>query len=437
MHVLLPYIRCVIGMPIGENNELDQAIAEGYNEIYMTTPLGIMKYDKLRPGKDGAPRFICSKVESIPGVTIPKDFSAIQFLPEGRVPYKLLEEVKAFFRKVIEVKGKALEAMIWVLWSQDRGYFLHVPNQEVGHASARYDWASVPEGASVIVDIHSHADFSAFFSGTDDRDDANGIRYSGVIGHNNTASPSMVWRFNNGGQKTKVELSDIFDAPLVPDTAVPGEWLEQVSVHTAPPALTPLGRGKGSWMDQFSKETEPEVRYGKGVWRAGSSIKEYEMGTPSRNSKGQFLPRNGKGRTRDDDDTGHPPGYYGGLLPDSLWNFNGDGVDPLTGEIYEDVRVLPDGSIQVIPGDPVGGSNSYLENGYLDQIAAQHGVEAAERFNEITDNLLHLDHNNELLAEIAGDAFGFMSEDARLAAFKGIYNTLPESDKMKLAQTGL
>lgn len=435
MHVLTPYIRCVIGMPIGENNELGQALAEGYNEIYMTTPNGIMKYDKLRPGKDGASRFICSKVDSIPGVTIPKDFSAIQFLPEGKIPYKLLDEVKGFFRKVIEVKGKALEAMIWVLWSQDRGYFLHVPNQEVGHASARYDWSSVPEGASVIVDIHSHADFSAFFSGTDDRDDSSGVRYSGVIGHNDTPTPSMVWRFNNGTKKTPATLADIFEAPPLVEVTVPGEWLEQVSVNTAPPALTQISR-------RGVNSADTGTRYAKGVWNAMDSIADMEGRTPSRNAKGQFVsektPATRKSREYSHEnswlDIDDGEGGYG-LLSDRFWAYGGRHVDALTGEIETpDVQVMPDGSIRT--RDPVG-SNSYLEDGYLDNIAANHGVEAAECFNEITDNMLLLDQNDELLSEIASDAFGFMSEEARIDAFRAIYNTLPAQAQASLAQNGL
>lgn len=215
-----------------EVNELELAIQNGYQQIFIQTPKGVLKHHVLRPGKDGEARFIRIPVSEVPGIKM-KDISPdIKFLPAGKVPMALLNEVKSFFRAVIVAKGTAVEAMIWVLWSQDRGYYLHVPNQVVGHASAKYDWDGLPANSSIIVDIHSHADFSPFFSGTDNSDDINSIRYSGVIGFNNRPKPESVWRFNYFGLKVDLKIEDIFEEQVV-QTPVPSEWLDAVTLTSS------------------------------------------------------------------------------------------------------------------------------------------------------------------------------------------------------------
>jgi hypothetical protein len=75
---------------------------------------------------------------------------------------------------------------------------------------------------------------SAFFSGTDDTNDAPTIRFSGVFGKLNTPKAETIWRFNYLTKKYKVEVSDMF----LPENSVPvpQEWLDQVTV-TAPTTI--------------------------------------------------------------------------------------------------------------------------------------------------------------------------------------------------------
>lgn len=156
MHIIAPFMSCVVNAPIGdniENSEFDQAVAQGYSEIYMVGPSGIVKYHKLR----GENRYVTVKVDKIPGVKIHEigeDFSS--FLPAGPVPHELLQQVEAFFRQVMAVHNDALEAMIWILYNPERGYFLHVPDQRISKAAVSYNWDGVPAGSSIVVDIHSH-----------------------------------------------------------------------------------------------------------------------------------------------------------------------------------------------------------------------------------------------------------------------------------------
>lgn len=250
MKVLLPGMSCVINA-VAATDELTEAVEAGYSFIYILTPTGIFLRKRLRPGRGGKARFVQSKVDKVPGLEIPKIESEIVFLPDGKIPHTLLAEVESFFRRVIEVKKTPVEAMIWIMWNEEKGYFLHVPRQIVSKASAKYDWTDLPENSSIIVDIHSHADFGAFFSGTDDNDDKDRVGFSGVIGHNNTDSRSYAWRFNNGKDKLQATVQDLFSIPPKLQVSIPDDWVEKVAdpVVARPPAMYHHG---GHYIPQYT-----------------------------------------------------------------------------------------------------------------------------------------------------------------------------------------
>ena len=151
MHIIAPHISCAINVSDPSHEEVfQQAVNDGYVEIYMITPGGVIKHHRLR----GNNRYLRLKVPSIPGMTLPTVSEEINFLPAGKVSWNLFQQIEAFFRKVMEVKKSDVEAMIWVLWNEHQGYYLWVPDQTISKASVRYDWASVPQGSSIIVDIH-------------------------------------------------------------------------------------------------------------------------------------------------------------------------------------------------------------------------------------------------------------------------------------------
>lgn len=160
LHVLIPFARCVVYTPLakveGEKSGFDLAVEQNFQEIYEVGPKGLMVHHRLRPGKDGKPRYVRLKAQGIPGLANPavQADPAIDFLPEGRVPHRLFKQVIAFFKAVSQKHKSDLEAMIWVMWNKDEGYFLHVPDQQISKAAVRYDWSSVPANSSIIVDIH-------------------------------------------------------------------------------------------------------------------------------------------------------------------------------------------------------------------------------------------------------------------------------------------
>ncbi len=151
-----------------------------------------------------------------------------QFLPAGRLPYSLLLQTVSFFLKVSATIGKTsnLEAFVFLCWSAEKGYFLHVPKQSVGGASVTYHWEDSPD-VLLLGDIHSHNTMSSFWSGTDNSDDSKKLGLSGVIGDMKGGQLDFTskWRFCCGdGVMLDLDPSAIFDLPEAPD-----EWLTQVS----------------------------------------------------------------------------------------------------------------------------------------------------------------------------------------------------------------
>lgn len=219
-------------------SEFESALASGFQDIYiLQSPTqkdapSCLRHTVLTPGKGGSPRFVrvAWDPSKIPGYQPVNLSLTAEYLPDGKVPIRLFHEIKAFFKEVIVRHGTSLEAMIWVVWNEEKGYHLVAPTQTVAGASAHYDWSDLPEDVQLVVDVHSHANFNAFFSSTDDRDDSNSIRISGVIGHNASPTQDHIWRFNCRGQRTPLQITDIFEQERINVGPVPDSLLSKVSL---------------------------------------------------------------------------------------------------------------------------------------------------------------------------------------------------------------
>lgn len=503
MKILIPNFSCVVENPAEkeETSELQTAIDEGYTQIFIQTPKGIMKHHVLRSGKDGAARHIRVPVDQIPGTNLKKIEPEIKFLPAGKIPMQLLDEVKAFFREVIRRKGAAVEAMIWVLWSQEKGYYLHVPNQVVAHASANYDWAGLPSGSSIIVDIHSHADFNAFFSGTDDRDDANSIRFSVVIGHNNKPVQSIKSRFNYLGAKMDVEIADIFsDRPLV-EVPIPEPWLEAVKTAAAPTPQTYGGRPgmDGSFRHpQYPGHTGPS--YGHGASRYPSPFTERAdregNGTRATGPKSNGKAYYGGAAKAEKGKEGQSGLYEGPLTNPKVVQVGGmdyldtgSGLiamdsypnvvraeyieDEATGDTSRDLDVL-NAALQDLPpnieqrmeaaahrqaqedllSDAADKHLAELDSaGYIagappgldpadippeyDEICINHGKTVADAYAVIDRASTDLVESEEILGRTVGNLFQLVEENKKLKIFRALAELLPRKALENLAANGL
>ncbi|MBI4168885.1 MAG: Mov34/MPN/PAD-1 family protein [Acidobacteria bacterium] len=147
-----------------------------------------------------------------------------------RIPRQLLERMYGFFRAVYETwQGEAVAFIYYAPAS--RTFRLAVPPQTLAHAGhVTYGHLSRPDGFIKLGDAHSHAAFPAFFSGTDDRDDAqDGLRI--VLGRVHRRPPDVSVSFVAHATRFLLRPQDIledFSTPLTP----PRKWLERVTCGT-------------------------------------------------------------------------------------------------------------------------------------------------------------------------------------------------------------
>lgn len=484
MHILAPYISCVCN-----TSELQEAIDGGYKEIYIMTLKGTYKHHILR----GENRYVRIKVDKIPGYTEPAIEEGMNFLPAGKIPYSIYEQVLAFFKKVMEVKVSEVEAMIHVLYNAELGYHLGVPPQTVSKASASYDWNYIPAGTSVIIDIHSHNTMGAFFSGTDDRDDRGNISFSGVFGKLKDREPMTIWRFNYFDKKFVATAEDLFEVPARPAVDIPQEWIDKVST----PSYTTSYKGGYSGPGNVGRPVHGPVERPV-VGRNHDQIAKWgyptTTQTPLRDGPGgnqnhpsQSDPRATIGRTFEDTDAG-----------DSLLHFFGEelndnypvrvtargNVIPTVSGLRDDEYVFDEpvtvydaqtGTMKTIErpepvdpnfgvtsaredfnqddgeADPVGKSSGELalmeeasistEAEFADPeyeiIANIHGVDVADAWHSIQTEMSQLDGQDELNQELICDMAGLTSEDGQMKIMKALFERLSTKNREKIETFGL
>lgn len=178
--------------------------------------LGLITYALCSDGvyliRSAGTGHIITKADGIAGLPVGQE--DISTLPR-KIPISLFWETIRFFKYVeAHYEGAKLEAYVLIMYEPKLNeFFLHVPEQTVGAAQAKYDlkdvWEQFP-GCKVLMDIHSHtSQMDAFFSTTDDADD-NRDRFSGVIGRINHVIPDFKVRFSTLGRHIDVEMNDLF-----------------------------------------------------------------------------------------------------------------------------------------------------------------------------------------------------------------------------------
>lgn len=173
----------------------------------------------------------------------------INHLPGGKIPLDLFSQVCSFFKKVMKDKGydkstnmsaatgwrSSNEAMAHILWNNDtKKYEIGIPTQKVSTAAVDFSYDDVKENHVIVIDVHSHNNMGAFWSQRDDKEDAKGIWYSGVVGTIDKG-PTTNWRFSMNGEFRSVKFEDIYDGTFDQvqfDLEVPDAWMDKVSQYT-------------------------------------------------------------------------------------------------------------------------------------------------------------------------------------------------------------
>lgn len=141
------------------------------------------------------------------------------------IPVKLLNSALSFFKEVYKIH-KTEAHLQFYYDTETEEYILHCPKQTVGPASVRYENDSEFNNCILVLEMHSHASMSAFFSSTDNEDEKSD-RFFGVVGKVCNYNTEMKFRLSVGGRKIDVDESDIFDIDLN-DKDFPEEWIDNV-----------------------------------------------------------------------------------------------------------------------------------------------------------------------------------------------------------------
>jgi hypothetical protein len=158
-----------------------------------------------------ADKYVFYKDENIND--LPSGKENLHPIKDCKIPAILLRKTIEFFKYIFKHFNAWKEA--YVIYAVDKSgkYFMFVPEQDVQQAHVH---ASIEEfhnlfpGCYIIADAHSHCNFGAFWSGTDNADDCKG-RYSVVIGHNEKIIPEIKCRFQYSNKFVDMTIDDIFE----------------------------------------------------------------------------------------------------------------------------------------------------------------------------------------------------------------------------------
>jgi PRTRC genetic system protein A len=163
---------------------------------YIMASNGVFVYAK-RPG-----------LEVLIPVSIFKVVGLSELTPQVNIPQRVPAFVMA---DVLHVAQQVFpsEALFWFNWVDE--WSIHIPAQQTAASSVvpcdRHDEA----GTSALIDLHSHARFSPFFSPTDNEDET-GFRIYAVIG-NVDKTPTMSVRVGVYSHYFNIPASTVFELP--------------------------------------------------------------------------------------------------------------------------------------------------------------------------------------------------------------------------------
>lgn len=118
-------------------------------------------------------------------------------LVHGKIPWRLYDLTIAAF--MADAHKEQYMAVVW-----DNGYHLKMPPQVGSGASVEYE--KVP---NTVLEFHSHAEMSSFFSGIDTRDEQ-GLGIYAVVGKLNLLIPEVSIRIGVYGYFDSIAPDEVF-----------------------------------------------------------------------------------------------------------------------------------------------------------------------------------------------------------------------------------
>jgi len=162
-----------------ENDKLEDLPKEGF--YYVLAANGLFVHKDTGTIQAMVPVENCSVLQDLDT----KQF-ACHNLP--LIPAKIVSQIKAFFAKIVE-KYHSEACTVLYFNEATNEYKVVVPSQRASHGHVRYklqnlDMLPGMEGFVPVGTLHSHCDFNAFHSGTDDADEDGWDGVHITFGHN-------------------------------------------------------------------------------------------------------------------------------------------------------------------------------------------------------------------------------------------------------------
>lgn len=163
-------------------------------------------------------------VKELPGLEKIKETT---YTASFKIPLNLLKQVGNFFSEVYK-KHKSESVVILFYNYQKSLWHVAVPEQTVSGASVDYKSITEgPEGCDRIGTIHSHANFGAFHSGTDDNDEKSFDGLHITIGDVDKDEKSYSARVMCSAKEYKLDIINILTSQPYP-LEVPKTWIKNV-----------------------------------------------------------------------------------------------------------------------------------------------------------------------------------------------------------------
>lgn len=209
-----------------------------------------------------------------------------------KVPLSIVWQIKKFFNAIVEKYHSEANTILYYNRQLD-DFRVFVPDQRVSHSGVNYRRQPITrmegmEGYLPVGTIHSHCDFSAFHSGTDDADELNFDGLHCTFGHNNKEEISISASYVFSGKRFKVEPETVLQGVTCTSSS-PGQRdkfyaLEEEPHHSEMPRLMIQ---VGKWMEQVDGSPASEVRLGQ-RYELGGPMVEYFL----RNMQGEGNSKN-------------------------------------------------------------------------------------------------------------------------------------------------
>ena len=160
---------------------------------------------------------ITTKTTTAPGLrSVPE---GIEFKISNKIPGSILRELIANFKAIYD-RDKT-ESSAQVYRKKTGEYFAYFPVQRNNGANTNYSAdlkaaVELRQDNILVLEAHSHAGMSAFFSSGDDSNEKSPCMYM-VLGNFASARPTFVGRIKLLNQQARLDVSDIFDIPVEED----------------------------------------------------------------------------------------------------------------------------------------------------------------------------------------------------------------------------